>query len=504
MNLGQLFKQRAETEKDRAFAYFEGNKISFADLHRRVRSMAAGLRRYGLVPGDKVGIYLSNRPEYIESFLAAIYAGGVAMPLNPAWKSSEMESLISNSRPRFLIFAKSHAEEIEKIEQVPHGPEKLFVIGDESRLEWTNYQSLLVGDERDPFECSDEQVAVLTHTSGTTGAPKMVMLSHRNVMANFSATASFLKLRENDMILGVLPLYHVMGMAFAFAPLFCQTGVVLIPEFIPRETMTALQEYKITVFVSAPYAYTILGSAPQHPIAPISSMRFAISGGAPLRQEMLDRFEQRFHLELLEGYGMSEATCVITMNPPGGGRKVGSVGVPLPGVKVKVVGEDGKELKPGEIGELLVSGDSIMAGYLGDPKGTANAVRDGWLHTGDLGYRDHDGYFYIEGRKKDLIIRGGENIYPREVEEVLVRHPEIAEAAVIGLPDWVWGEEVMAFVVPRKDAALDAGELSDFCSKQIADYKCPRVWKIVSELPKSQTGEVMKKKLFELYTSGRV
>jgi len=502
MNLGQLLKQRAETETKRVFVYFEDRKISFEELHSKVRSLAAGLVRWGLKQGDKAGIYLPNCPEFIESFLAVIYAGGVAMPINPAWKANELGSALEIAGARFLIFSQSQAQEIEKLEHGNRFPEKFVVIGDDTHLEWTNYQGLFVNEEIQPYDGGDNQIATLVHTSGTTGRPKTVMLSHKNIMSNFSATAQFLKLRENDMILGVLPLYHVMGMAFTLAPLFSQAGVVLISDFIPKETMAAFMNYKITIFVSAPFAYTILGSLPGHPIAPVSSLRFAISGGAPLRQEMLERFEQRFHLELLEGYGMSEATCVITMNPAGGARKVGSVGIPLPGMKIKVMSESNEELKPGEIGEIWVQGDSVMTAYLGDPEATKHAVKDGWLHTGDLGYFDNDGYFYIEGRKKDLIIRGGENIYPREVEEVLVRHPGVAEAAVIGIPDWVWGEEVMAFVVPRKDASPSSEDLSDFCTKQLADYKCPRIWKIIPDMPRSATGEVLKQKLYDIYQTG--
>jgi long-chain acyl-CoA synthetase len=343
----------------------------------------------------------------------------------------------------------------------------------------------------------------LTYTSGTTGVPKAVMLTHKNLISNFKATAEFLGLRDNDQVLGVLPFYHVMGIAFALTPLFSPASVVLLSEFIPKNVMTALMSHKITAFVSAPMAYTLLGSMPNHPVGPVSGLRFAVSGGAPLRREIHERFEQKFHIELLEGYGLSEATCVIAMNPPGGKRKIGSVGIPLPGVNIKVMNESGEQLKAGEIGELWVSGDSIMAGYLGDRAETRTAVRDGWLHTGDLGYCDADGYYFIEGRKKDLIIRGGENIYPREIEEILVRHPGVMEAAVIGISDWVWGEEVMAFVVPRPNAELTEGVLAEYCHHEMADYKSPRIWRILSEMPHSATGEVLKKRLFEIYQTGQ-
>lgn len=503
MNLGLLLKQKAESEKDRVFFYFEDQRRTFGDLFARVSSLAAGLVKQGLKPGDKVGIYLSNCPEYIEALLAVIYAGGVVMPVNPAWRSNELGDALENSSAKFLVFSQKQAAQVEKLENQKLALEKSFIIGEESHLDWINFKNLFLEKAAEPFDAPENSLALLTYTSGTTGVPKAVMLTHKNLISNFKATAEFLGLRDNDKVLGVLPFYHVMGIAFALAPLFSPASVVLLSEFIPKTAMAALMSHKITAFFSAPMAYTLLGSLPNHPVGPVSGLRFAVSGGAPLRREIHERFEQKFHIELLEGYGLSEATCVIAMNPPAGKRKIGSVGVPLPGVNIKVMSESGEQLKADEIGELWVSGDSIMAGYLGDRAETRTAVRDGWLHTGDLGYCDADGYYFIEGRKKDLIIRGGENIYPREIEEILVRHPGVMEAAVIGIPDWVWGEEVMAFVVPRANAELTASALAEYCHHQMADYKSPRIWRILSEMPRSAAGEVLKKKLFEIYQTGQ-
>jgi len=402
MGLGKLLEQRARAGKDRVFLYYQDRKLTLGEIFQRVRSLAAGLVEQGLKPGDRAGIYLPNCPEAIESLLAIIYAGGTAMPLNPQWKASEIEAMLGSAGARFLILSPAAREEMKKVNRQSLSVEQFICIGDSPPEGCFAYRSYFLDKEIPAQESGDDQVAALVHTSGTTGNPKAVMLTHRNFISNFSATARFLGLNEDDLILGILPLYHVMGMAFALAPVF----------------------------------------------------------GA------------------------------------------GSVGVPLPGVKLQVRNEDGEVLARDQVGELWVSGDNVMAGYWRNPEATAAVLKDGWLRTQELGYYDADGYFYIKGRKKDLIIRGGENIYPREIEEVLARHPAVAECAVLGVPDWVWGEEVMAFVVPKSGAQLSSAELGDYCHQEIADYKCPRLWKIISELPKTATGEVSKKKLHEKYRLG--
>lgn len=499
MGLGKLLEERARADRERVFLYYQDRKLTIGEIFQRVRSLAAGLFEQGLKPGDRVGIYLPNCPEAVESLLAVIYAGGIAMPLNPQWKSSEIEAMLGNAGARFLILSPAAREEMKRINRQSLAVEQFICIGERPPEGCFAYHSYFLDKEIEAADSGDDQAAVLVHTSGTTGSPKAVMLTHRNLISNFSATAQFLKLNPDDLILGILPLYHVMGMAFALAPVFRAGSVVLAPEFTTGKAMSALRNLKVTVLASVPTAYAILNGLEHHPVDRVSGLKFAISGGAPLAAEIKDRFEARFQTRLLEGYGLSEATCVSTMNPPQGPVKPGSVGVPLPGVKLEVRNEDGEVLAHDQVGELWVSGEHVMAGYWANPEATAAVLKDGWLRTMDLGYYDADGYFYLKGRRKDLIIRGGENIYPREVEEVLLRHPAIAECAVIGIADWVWGEEVMALVVLKSGSRLSSSELGEYCHREIADYKCPRLWKIVSELPKTATGEVARQKLHEKY-----
>jgi long-chain acyl-CoA synthetase len=501
MGLGKLLEERARSEKDRVFLHFEDRQATYAGLFQRVRSLAAGLLEQGFKPGDRAAINLPNCPEFIESFLAILYAGGVAVPLNPQWKAGEIEPVLGNAGARFMVLSAAAREEMSKLNRQSLPVEQFICLGDSSHADCFSYESLFINKQPRPQESGDDQLAVLAHTAGTTGKPKAVMLTHKNFMTNLSRTSQVLKLNEKDVFLGMLPLYHVMGLTFAMMPLFFGGAIVLAPDFVPSTTMKAAASHKITGFVAVPTVYAIINQFPGHPMAKISEFRFAISGGAPLPLEVREQFEKRFHIRLLDAYGMSEATCVVTLNPPEGPDKPGSVGVPLPGIKMKAANDEGQELPNGQVGEFWISGDSVMSGYLGDPGETETVLKDGWLHTGDLGYRDEDGYFYIKNRKTDLIIRGGENIYPREVEEVLLRHPGVAEAAVIGIDDWVWGEEVMAFVVPKKDVELSVPELGEFLHKQIADYKCPRIWKILSEMPRTGTGEVSKKKLSEKYAT---
>jgi long-chain acyl-CoA synthetase len=465
--------------------------------------LAGGLIELGLKPMDRVALFLSASPEYLEAFYAVAYAGGTVVPINYQWKALELHRSLKDSRARSLIFSAEKAGEIRSLDRAELMLEKIIMVKGKPEQGWLDYSRLFSGRTFSPVEQAEDQPVGIIYTSGTTGRPKGVMLSHKNYLANLSQLNAILDLRETDRFLGILPLFHVLGLTvLVLAPVYTGASLVLLSEFSPRKVLTALRDFQITIFAGVPTVYSLLNNLPGDRLPELAGLRYALCGGAPLPPETLEGFERKYRTELLEGYGLSEATCACTLNPPDGKRKPGSVGPALPSQKIRVIGEAGSDLKPGEVGELWVSGDNVMLGYFENPAETAKVLQDGWLKTGDLGYCDPQGYFYIKGRQKEMIIRGGENIYPREIEETLLSHPGVLEAAVLGIPDRVWGEEVMAVIVPKGNPGVKTNILEEFCRERMADYKCPKLWQVLPEMPKSPTGEILKQQLLEKYRPG--
>ena len=504
MGLGKLLEQRAKSDRDRIFLYYEGESWNYGEFFKRVKSLASGLIDQGLKPGDRVALYLSASPEFIECFYAVIYAGGVVIPINYRWKANELYFALKDSGARFLFFSAEKSLEIQKLDREKLCLDKLVIVKGKDQPGFMDYSRIFSEKSVSLQEDNDNQLAGIIYTSGTTGKPKGVMLSHRNYMANLSQITGVLDLQETDRFLGILPLFHVLGlMVLVLMPVYTGASLVLFSEFSPRKVLTALRDYQVSVFAGVPTVYALLNNLPAEKFSSLPGLKYALCGGAPLAPEILEQFEKRYQVELLEGYGLSEATCACTLNPPAGKRKPGSVGYALPYQEILVKSESGEDLGPGQIGELWISGENVMKGYFQDQAETEAVLKDGWLKTGDLGYYDVQGYFYIKGRKKEMLIRGGENIYPREIEEVLLSHPAVSEVAVIGVPDRVWGEEVMAVIVPRDNSGIKTALLEDFCHQHLADYKCPKLWQIIPEMPKSVTGEILKQKLLEKYHSGK-
>jgi long-chain acyl-CoA synthetase len=347
---------------------------------------------------------------------------------------------------------------------------------------------------------------VILYTSGTTGKPKGAELTHRSVMRNSEVVAmTATDVREGDVILGALPLFHIFGQTVGMnASLRAGATLVLLPKFDPEATLAAIEANQMTHFYGVPTMFGALLHHPGRERYDTSSLRICVTGGASMPVEVLHGFERAFSCEVLEGYGLSETSPVVTTNHAGRERRAGSVGTPIDGVEVRVVDDAGRPLPVGEVGEIVVRGHNVMKGYWKRPEATAEAIRDGWFHTGDLGRTDQDGYFYIVDRKKDMIIRGGYNVYPREVEEVLYEHPQIREAAVIGMPDERWGEEIGAAVVLHEGERLEAQEVSDYVKERIAAYKYPRIVWFVDELPKGPTGKILKREIARPSSAARM
>jgi long-chain acyl-CoA synthetase len=362
----------------------------------------------------------------------------------------------------------------------------------------------------DPEPQPDEEIvsddeAIIIYTSGTTGKPKGCLLTHGNVIANARQISEWLGFTESDRLLSIMPLFHMNAVSVTtMAALYAGASTVVSPKFSASRFWKIISDYQVTSFGSVATMLSMLLTTYPHGVPEglkTDQLRFAMCGSAPVPAEVLKRFEETFHCLVIEGYGLSESTCRSTFNPPNEERRAGSCGVPI-GNEMRVVDDDDHDVPDGQLGEIVLRGENILKGYYKNPDATQTAFRNGWFHTGDVGYRDADGFYYIVDRKSDMIIRGGENIYPREIDEVLYQHPEVAAAATIGIPDSLYGEEVAAFVVLKDGARVTAEELTSFCRDRLADYKSPKVIRIVAEIPKGPTGKLLKRELSRLYAAG--
>ena len=496
-NLGELLADKANRYGEKIFLYFKEKEVSFRDLDAISGCFASGLRKLGLEKGDKVCLLLLNIPEFIYSFFGIVRIGAVEVPVNALLKPPEVAFIAENSDSKALITVPAFRPYVDYLREHAPNVRHIIMIGEAEDTEIA-FESLL-SNEGAPEDAgfSGEDEAGIIYTSGTTGYPKGVVLTHHNYLVNAEQLMNAAQIGDNDRFCCILPLFHVNAqLVTMLGPMTAGASMILLEKFSPVTFLEDLSRFKATAFSAVPTVYAILNSLPETDEYDLSSLRFCICGAAPMPVEVFETFERKFNAFILEGYGLSEATCASSVNPLGGKRKIGSIGLPLAGQAMKIASDSG-EASVREIGEIIVQGDVVMKEYYKNPEATANAVRNGWLHTGDLGYKDEDGYFFIVGRKKEMIIRGGENIYPKEVEEALYRFPGVAEAAVVGLPDPVWGEEVYAFVVPEANAALQVESLMAFLKENVADYKCPKAIYTRESLPKTATGKIRKVKIAE-------
>jgi long-chain acyl-CoA synthetase len=429
--------------------------------------------------------------EFAVIYYGVLRAGGVVVPMNPLLKAREVAYYLRDSDAR-LIFAW-------------HG----FAADAQAGAEQADATAVIVAPATFPglvaSAAPDDRVAdreaadtaVILYTSGTTGSPKGAELTHASLGRNADVVRTDLfQLTAGDVIFGGLPLFHAFGQTCALnAAVASGECVTLLPRFAPDRALRILAEHRVTVFEGVPTMYVALLGDPDRGSYDVSALRLAVSGGAAMPVEVLRGFEEAFGCQVLEGYGLSETSPVASFNHPDRPRKPGSIGTPIRGVQMRVVDGDGNEVPRGDVGEIVIRGHNVMKGYWRRPEATADAIPDGWFRTGDVGRVDEDGYFEIVDRKKDLIIRGGYNVYPREIEEVLYEHPAVAEAAVIGLPHAVLGEEVGAAVVVKPGADVTAGQLRDYVKAQVAAYKYPRTVWLTGELPKGPTGKIVKREI---------
>ncbi|HUT55867.1 MAG TPA: long-chain-fatty-acid--CoA ligase [bacterium] len=494
-----LLIERTEKHADKTFLFWEDEEIKYSRLLDTARRVSSSLMLRGLEKDDKVCIWAMNRPEFIYMMLGCAFSGTVLTPINTQFKADEAQYILQNSQAKVLVTQPSFAEMVEKIR--PSCPDlKEVIMLDEAPGDTVPFNDLYEPKKIVDREIGEEDIAGIIYTSGTTGYPKGVLLTHHNYHFNAWEIVDAAQMTEADRFLCILPLFHVNGqLVTVYSPLFAGGSMILLKGFSPKDFLPKLERYQATAFSGVPTVYAILNNLPDAGQYDLSKLRFCICGAAPMPVEVFETFERKYKAFILEGYGLSEGTCASSINPLDAPRKIGSIGLPFKGQELKIFDDKDQEVPRGEVGEIVVRGENVMQGYYRNPEATAATLKGAWLHTGDLGHQDQDGYFFIVGRKKEMIIRGGENIYPKEIEEVLYKHPAVLDAAVVGLPDKIWGEEVAAFIVPKQGQEIKDTDVIEYCKGRLANYKCPRMVFTWAELPKTATGKIQKNRIVEKY-----
>lgn len=505
MNLGQILATTAARVPDKTAIIFKDQHTSYGEFDRRANQVANGLIALGIQPGDRVALFIHNLPLFMEAYYGILKAGAAVVPLNVLYKAGEVEYILRDSGAKAILTFGPFAPVAISAASASPDMREVIVAAPED-VPGAKAWRAVFGDAQETAPAvavKDEDIAVIPYTSGTTGRPKGAILTHRNLVGNCEQCSRVERIapQEDDVVWIALPLFHIYAMNVAMNLSVAHGGtMLLIDRFEPVSSLEAAQKNRCTVIYGAPPMFVAWSQLPNIRDFDLSSVRYIASGAAALPVRIMELFEQVAGVPISEGYGLTEASPVVTSNAAGPLTKPGTVGVPIPGVEVKIIDPNGAEVSVGEMGELICRGDNIMAGYWNQPTATAETLRDGWLYTGDLATRDADGYISIVDRKKDMIIVSGFNVYPREVEEVLFRHPAIAEAAVVQYPDPYQGESVMAVVVLKPGQTATEQEIIDYCRKEIAVFKCPRKVVFRDELPKNNTGKVLRRELREQAT----
>jgi long-chain acyl-CoA synthetase len=490
-NLALNLTEATTMYPERAAVRLDDLVLTYEELDERSARVASLLAAHDVEPGDRVGLMLPNVPQFPVLYHGVLRAGAVVVPMNPLLKAREIAYYLEDSGARLMFAWDATSVEAAKGAEtagagcIPVSPAAF---------------DHLLGNHRPATAVTgraDDDTAVILYTSGTTGRPKGAELTHANLRRNAAVSATTLfGLEPDDVVMGCLPLFHSFGQTYGLnATVSSGACLTLLPRFDPGKALEVIQRDRVTVFQGVPTMYVALLNHPRRDQFDTHSLRVCVSGGAALPVEVLRGFEDAFGCSILEGYGLSETSPVASFNHPDRQRKPGSIGTPIQGVEMRLVDRLGGDVPAGEVGEIAIRGHNLMKGYWRREDATREAIPDGWLRTGDLARQDEDGYFFIVDRKKDLIIRGGYNVYPREVEEVLYEHPAVAEAAVVGVPHPTHGEEVGAAVVLKPGAQVTPADLQAFCKQRIAAYKYPRhVW-LEAALPKTATGKVLRREV---------
>ena len=502
MNLGQLFEESVGNFPDREAIVFGDNRINYRQLNDKANRVADVLEKnFGIGRGDRVAVLLKNHPAYAATLFGVLKLGAIAIPVNNFLAAAEVRFILEDSGVSLLISSTDFSRLFDDVKAVAASTEFMLINTEDFHDEqWLAGFGVEFGAGSRVCECTDDDEAVFVYTSGTTGKPKAAVLTHGNLSSNISSCVRHIQLGVDDVFLNFLPMFHSFTlMVNMFVPLSLGAKIVLMESIFPVEkVLEQMVRERCTLMVGIPQVFNMLAykELPES-IKGTISLRMCISGSAPLSEAIINAFESNFGIPLLEGYGLSEASPVVSVNPLDGVRKVGSVGQLLPNVEAKIFDEDDHELPLSEVGEIVLRGPNIMREYYRREEDTAAALRMGWLHTGDIGKMDEDGYLYIVDRKKDMLISKGMNIYPREIEELLYGHPKVKEAAVVGRMDETKSETPVAFISLREGETCEETELLQFLKVKLARYKIPREVIFIEEFPRTSTGKILKTKLRE-------
>jgi long-chain acyl-CoA synthetase len=512
VTVGDVIRRNAELYPTRIAFVCRSRKATFASFNERVNRLANALTAHGFRPGDRVALILPSDLELLEAYGACEKTGLVAVPLNTRLHAREVADILADCEPAGLIYDGHVAHSIpDKASLVDSIRFTCSVAGEAGQFAQAfDYEALLAGGASSEPDGTPESsgVAYLYYTSGTTGKPKGVMQTHRSALNNARRVMIDLEIRPDDVTIGSSPLFHIGGRSMSFNYFYRGCTAYLMPKFDADEYLRIAARESATMLLAVPTTMKMLLDSPERKRADLSAVRSLFYSGAPAAAPILREVTAWLGNVLQQVYGMSETGPAITILrredhaaaiARNDDQRLLSCGRPCLDVNVRAVDDAGNDVRPGEVGEVLVSSDSLMAGYWRLPELTTQALRDGWLRTGDLGIWDEEGYLYLVDRKKEMIVSGSENVYPREVENVLYAHPGVAEAAVIGVPDEHWGETVLAIIVPKPDVHLNSSDIAEFCSDRIAGYKKPRRVEFVTELPQNSIGKIDKKKLREKY-----
>ena len=516
-SIGEIVEDRAKLIADRVYLYYYDETYTFSELDKNVNKTANAFRKLGIKRGDKVAIYLVNSPQTLFSFFGAHKLGAAAVPVNTEWREEEVSYLLNHSESKLLICEAELYPIVRHIRKNLKTVENIIVISranlkpiDREVIDW-NETVVREKDTRDfDIQAQLDDMAYIYYTAGTTGRPKGVPLFHKNILSyykqreaqqqTFSLSGGSSVLPQPFVFMVILPLFHVNAMMTSTMCLTTGMSICLRRRFSATEFWPTIEKYKVNLLSAVPAVYHILLKRAYEDDSwkkyDKSSFFLAITGAAEMPPETIKEFEKVFGVMMTEGYGLTEGTVMSTINPIGE-RKIGSVGRPAPGQEMRIVDDNGNELPPGQIGEVIIRGENVMKGYYKNDKETKKVIKDGWLYTGDLGYLDSDNYLFLVGRKKDMLIRGGENIYPAEIERVIAQNPKVSEVAVIGVPDKIMGEEAKAYII-AKDKTLTKEEIRKFLEDKLAPHKIPKYISIVDDLPRNPMGKVLKRELREM------
>ena len=496
LNLGSILLASAEAKPDEVVIRTRGEEITFAELDRAARGVATSLLEGGVSAGDKVALLVPNVPEFTIAYFGILYAGATVVPINVLAAAPEVTYFLKDSGAQVLIVHPLF-EDVGREGSAALGAEVILATAGE---ESGSLGAMALAAPLDALHpTSPQDTAVILYTSGTTGKPKGAELTHSNLLINCAIVVPSLMPPApvgGHHALGALPLFHSFGQTVIQNGMIATGGsFTLLERFTPEDAFGRIEDDRLTIFAGVPTMYFALLHHEGDRAYDTSSLIGCMTGGAPMPVEVMGAFEEKFNVVIQEGFGLSETSPVASFNVPAKPRKAGSIGYPVWGVEMCIVDDDDRPLPEGERGEICIRGHNIMKGYLGRPEATSEALKNGWFHSGDIGYRDSDGCYFIVDRKKDMILRGGFNVYPREVEEVLYAHPAVVEAAVIGIPHESHGEEVKAVVALGPGASVTGDELRAFCKDRLAAYKYPRLVEIIDSLPKGPTGKILKRAL---------